>query len=193
MPRCQRADQVLSDTWADCGQSHTRPGPSHLSYNATSTYRPILRWCFLRQLWWVGVTTPGRGSLASSSSTQWESGHDETVEVNQRALIDKVLARYSGEFTVFRELLQNSDDAQSKAVEIRFETLVHLDRDEGEGTRLEKTTSPLAALLPDLKTTTVSLFTPNVDSLTTFDRCTNGPLRTTVSFFGKKTGIGLRR
>lgn len=30
---------------------------------------------------------------------QWESGYDESVEVNQRALIDKVLARYSGEFT----------------------------------------------------------------------------------------------
>jgi hypothetical protein len=29
----------------------------------------------------------------------WATGHDETVEVNQRALIDKVLARYSGEFT----------------------------------------------------------------------------------------------
>jgi len=39
---------------------------------------------------------------------QWSQGYDETVEVNQRALIDKVLARYSGEFTVFRELLQNS-------------------------------------------------------------------------------------
>ena len=34
---------------------------------------------------------------------QWNSGYDESVEVNQRALIDKVLARYSGEFTgVFR-------------------------------------------------------------------------------------------
>ena len=32
-------------------------------------------------------------------SALWESGRDETVEVNQRALIDKVLARYSGEFT----------------------------------------------------------------------------------------------
>jgi len=30
---------------------------------------------------------------------QWESGYDESVEVNQRALIDKVLARYSAEFT----------------------------------------------------------------------------------------------
>lgn len=44
------------------------------------------------------------------------------MEVNQRALINKILARYSGEFTVFRELLQNSDDAESKTVEIRFET-----------------------------------------------------------------------
>ncbi|GJJ14590.1 hypothetical protein Clacol_008856 [Clathrus columnatus] len=52
----------------------------------------------------------------------WSAGYDESVEVNQRALIDKVLARYSGEFTVFRELLQNSDDAASEAVEIRFET-----------------------------------------------------------------------
>ena len=61
------------------------------------------------------------------------------VTVDQRALIDKMLARYSGEFTgtdhfdlihvrgtfsflapVFRELLQNSDDAESSVVEIHF-------------------------------------------------------------------------
>lgn len=30
---------------------------------------------------------------------QWAGGRDEYVEVNQRALIDKILARYSGEFT----------------------------------------------------------------------------------------------
>jgi hypothetical protein len=53
---------------------------------------------------------------------QWEKGEDERVQVNQRALIDKVLARYSGEFTVFRELLQNSDDASSQHVEIHFRT-----------------------------------------------------------------------
>lgn len=35
----------------------------------------------------------------SDGFPQWNSGHDESVEVNQRALIDKVLARYSGEFT----------------------------------------------------------------------------------------------
>lgn len=61
--------------------------------------------------------------------------------VDQRALIDKMLARYSGKFIgrinlfgfetferfsstvpVFRELLQNSDDAGSSAVEIRFKS-----------------------------------------------------------------------
>jgi hypothetical protein len=31
--------------------------------------------------------------------TQWAEGEDEQVEVNQRALIDKVLARYAAEFT----------------------------------------------------------------------------------------------
>ena len=36
---------------------------------------------------------------SNQSVLQWNSGHDESVEVNQRALIDKVLARYSGEFT----------------------------------------------------------------------------------------------
>ncbi|KAJ7072465.1 hypothetical protein C8F01DRAFT_1104075 [Mycena amicta] len=58
--------------------------------------------------------------MAQARDALWATGHDESVEVNQRALIDKVLARYSGEFTVFRELLQNSDDAQSKQVEIHF-------------------------------------------------------------------------
>lgn len=41
------------------------------------------------------------------------SGTEEAVEVNQRGLIEKILARYSGEYTVFRELLQNADDAQA--------------------------------------------------------------------------------
>jgi hypothetical protein len=72
------------------------------------------------------------------------------VEVNQRALIDKVLARYSGEFTVFRELLQNSDDAQSKAVEIRFETQPFIDR-KATGEDIEISESHL----PNLKTANV--------------------------------------
>ncbi|KAJ7594698.1 hypothetical protein C8J56DRAFT_927422 [Mycena floridula] len=81
---------------------------------------------------------------ATARDALWATGHDETVEVNQRALIDKVLARYSGEFTVFRELLQNSDDAQSKAVEIRFESQQYLDHK-----------APSGQPLPDLKTALV--------------------------------------
>lgn len=38
-------------------------------------------------------------------------GTEQKVLVNQRHLIDKILARYSAEYTVYRELLQNSDDA----------------------------------------------------------------------------------
>ncbi|KAK3055030.1 hypothetical protein LTR09_004190 [Extremus antarcticus] len=47
---------------------------------------------------------------------------EEAVTVNTRALIDKVLARYSGEWTTLRELIQNAADAQAKNVTIRFET-----------------------------------------------------------------------
>ncbi|ESK92923.1 hypothetical protein Moror_8996 [Moniliophthora roreri MCA 2997] len=75
----------------------------------------------------------------------WNSGYDEAVEVNQRALIDKVLARYSAEFTVFRELLQNADDAHSTAVEIHFQSSQFL---EGKFLDEEK--------LPDLKTALVT-------------------------------------
>ncbi|KAK6433140.1 hypothetical protein LTR95_010684 [Oleoguttula sp. CCFEE 5521] len=47
---------------------------------------------------------------------------EEAVTVNTRALIDKVLARYSGEWTTLRELLQNAADARATEVTIRFET-----------------------------------------------------------------------
>ena len=50
------------------------------------------------------------------------AGNDEAVTVNTRALIDKVLARYSGEWTTLRELLQNAADASASKVVIRFET-----------------------------------------------------------------------
>src|SRR4051812_8071500 len=33
------------------------------------------------------------------------------VEVNQRGLIEKILSRYSSEFSVLRELIQNAEDA----------------------------------------------------------------------------------
>ncbi|WVR07080.1 hypothetical protein IAU60_004119 [Kwoniella sp. DSM 27419] len=72
-----------------------------------------------------------------SKEDLWSSGRDETVEVNQRALIDKILARYSGEHTIFRELLQNADDAGAEHVQIKFYTeagVAALDRGEGSST-----------------------------------------------------------
>ncbi|KAG8927834.1 hypothetical protein FRC02_007727 [Tulasnella sp. 418] len=76
-----------------------------------------------------------------------EAGLDEEVEVDHRALIDKILARYAGEFTVFRELLQNSDDASAKTVEIHFQTREHLDK------LYNRThTSETSATIPDLQT-----------------------------------------
>ncbi|KAH9177930.1 hypothetical protein EDB89DRAFT_1844068, partial [Lactarius sanguifluus] len=83
----------------------------------------------------------------------WAAGRDEAVEVNQRALIDKVLARYSGEFTVFRELLQNSDDAGAHSVEIRFETQNYLFREKRSDVDLDKED------LPNLKTAVVHQWT----------------------------------
>ena len=51
------------------------------------------------------------------------SGSEDVVTVNTRVLIDKVLARYPGEFTVLREVLQNAADAEATRVTIRYETL----------------------------------------------------------------------
>ncbi|KAI0546318.1 hypothetical protein F4679DRAFT_587662 [Xylaria curta] len=53
-----------------------------------------------------------------------QDGEDEeAVTVDTRALIDKVLARYSGEWTTLRELIQNAADAQATTVKIKWETL----------------------------------------------------------------------
>lgn len=66
----------------------------------------------------------GGFDFASLRNQTLASGNDEeAVTVNTRALIDKVLARYSGEWTTLRELLQNAADAQASTVKIRFETL----------------------------------------------------------------------
>uniref|UniRef100_A0A8H7N4F6 Sacsin/Nov domain-containing protein n=1 Tax=Bionectria ochroleuca TaxID=29856 RepID=A0A8H7N4F6_BIOOC len=57
-------------------------------------------------------------------ATALRDGEDEeAVTVDTRALIDKVLARYSGEWTTLRELIQNAADAQAKTVMVKFETL----------------------------------------------------------------------
>ena len=56
---------------------------------------------------------------------------------------------------MFRELLQNSDDAFSKTVEIRFETERYIDRND---TSKDQTSPPLDGRLPDLKTALVCDF-----------------------------------
>lgn len=94
--------------------------------------------------------------MAASKEALWAAGRDETVEVNQRALIDKVLARYSGEFTVFRELLQNSDDAGAHSVEIRFETESYLSREKRSDVEPDES---LKEDLPNLKTALVHQWT----------------------------------
>ncbi|KAI0670652.1 hypothetical protein C8Q78DRAFT_1037269 [Trametes maxima] len=98
--------------------------------------------------------------MAHARDALWESGHDESVEVNQRALIDKVLARYSGEFTVFRELLQNSDDASATAVEIHFETKEYSERkNKASDEPVDSSAAPEDSGLPDLKTALVHQWT----------------------------------
>ncbi|KAI7866109.1 uncharacterized protein EV154DRAFT_475102 [Mucor mucedo] len=56
------------------------------------------------------------------SSIMNSSGVEEKVEVNQRHLIDKILARYSAEYVLYRELMQNADDASSSSIQIYFHT-----------------------------------------------------------------------
>ncbi|KAI7858717.1 hypothetical protein BDC45DRAFT_531271 [Circinella umbellata] len=56
------------------------------------------------------------------SNMMESGGTEEKVEVNQRHLIDKILARYSAEYVLYRELMQNADDATSTNIEIQFHT-----------------------------------------------------------------------
>jgi hypothetical protein len=51
--------------------------------------------------------------------------------------------------TVFRELLQNADDAEARSVEIRFETGAYLSREKGDDLQSD---NPERGDLPDLKT-----------------------------------------
>ena len=57
--------------------------------------------------------------------------------------------------TVFRELLQNADDAQARSVEIRFETEAYLSQEKGDDPESDK---PEQGDLPDLKTAAVCDF-----------------------------------
>ena len=59
-----------------------------------------------------------------SSDQLWltviNEGTEDRVEVNQRMLIDKMLARYSSDFVICRELIQNSDDAQATSFTLQI-------------------------------------------------------------------------
>ena len=45
---------------------------------------------------------------------------EQCVRVNQRMLIDKMFARYSSDFVVFRELIQNADDATATSFSLEI-------------------------------------------------------------------------
>ena len=57
--------------------------------------------------------------------------------------------------TVFRELLQNSDDASAKTAEIHFETEAYVKRDKGDGQHNSASYGSSGEKLPDLKTAVV--------------------------------------
>lgn len=61
-------------------------------------------------------------SLYNTIRATVDGAESERVEVNQRALIDKILARYASAGAVYRELLQNSNDAEADSAEIYFTT-----------------------------------------------------------------------
>jgi len=82
-------------------------------------------WCYLWKelftyLQFVAVMIPGV-PLSQLRSKLAQQGSKGLVGVNQRSLIDKLLARYKGEHTVFRELVQNADDAASSCVVIEIQ------------------------------------------------------------------------
>ncbi|KAI5849605.1 hypothetical protein DFP73DRAFT_541210 [Morchella snyderi] len=60
---------------------------------------------------------------ALRAQTIGSTQEEEAVTVNTRALIDKVLARYSSENTTLRELLQNAADANATSVEVRYDSV----------------------------------------------------------------------
>ncbi|KAL4899708.1 hypothetical protein BDW74DRAFT_163177 [Aspergillus multicolor] len=60
---------------------------------------------------------------ALKARTMGSGADEEAVTVDTRGLISKVLARYSGQWTVLREMIQNAADANATKVTIKFETL----------------------------------------------------------------------
>jgi len=96
-------------------------------------------------------------------------------------------------FAVFRELLQNSDDAKSSAVEIRFETKDYVDA--------ENAASSEQGLDPENTTVSTLSHVRRSDLLTNFyymmwfeiNRFISGPSKTMATSSVKKTGRDSRR
>ncbi len=82
-----------------------------------------------------------------------DARQEEAITVNQRALIDKILARYAAEFTVFRELLQNADDAGATHCELRFESQRSQTATSSGNHGSAGSSSTPSNLLPDFKAT----------------------------------------
>ncbi|CAF1674332.1 unnamed protein product, partial [Adineta ricciae] len=72
----------------------------------------------------ISKINSNESKMSKDSRDLWskvvEEGIEDRVEVNQRMLIDKMLARYSSDFVVLRELIQNSDDAQSTSFTLQI-------------------------------------------------------------------------
>ncbi|GAC95754.1 hypothetical protein PHSY_003330 [Pseudozyma hubeiensis SY62] len=92
------------------------------------------------------MASTAAGELARKALMN-DARQEEAITVNQRALIDKILARYAAEFTVFRELLQNADDAGATHCELRFES------QRSQSTQSDVASTSASTLLPDFKAT----------------------------------------
>jgi hypothetical protein len=94
--------------------------------------------------------------------------------------------------TVFRELLQNSDDAEARSVEIRFETGPYLSQQDGRDLQSD---TPEEGDLPDLKSAVACgliVFTCMTVLIEIYDhshRSTNG--RSRIMGYYSETRIGI--
>ena len=94
---------------------------------------------------------------------------------------------------VFRELLQNSDDAEARSVEIRFQTGAYLSRENGNDLQSDK---PEREDLPDLKAALVCdlniILVPVTVFIEIYDhscRSTNGRSRIMECYLETRIGI----
>jgi hypothetical protein len=93
--------------------------------------------------------------------------------------------------TVFRELLQNADDAEAHSVEIRFETGAYVSREKGGDLQSDNTER---GDFPDLKTAmacsfhNIHLVTDLIEIYDYSHRSTNGRSRITAYYLGTRIG-----